>query len=109
RLLLGPFCGRPACQHIPISPGSPGVCAAAFLHRAPLLVPDVRAFPGHIACDADTRSELVLPLLLTPPGQDDLLCVGVLDLDCLCAGAFDDVDRDALERIARLIVDACDW
>ena len=105
RLLLAPFCGKPACQLINVAPGrARGVCADAFLGRRTVLVPDVDAYPGHIACDGGTRSELVCPLLL-PDGR----ALGVLDLDCLALGGFDERDRAGLERIARLVVDACDW
>ena len=64
-LLLGPFCGKPACQFINVSPTKArGVCADAFLRRSTKLVPDVEAYPGHIACDGETKSELVVPLVL---------------------------------------------
>ncbi|KAF7322043.1 GAF domain-containing protein [Mycena kentingensis (nom. inval.)] len=105
RLLLGPFNGRPACQYINTTPGKArGVCADAFLQRRPVLVPDVEAYPGHIACDGATKSEIVCPLVL-PDGT----AVGVLDLDCLRAGAFDEADLTGLEKIADLLVKRCDW
>src|SRR5262249_31620486 len=72
-LVVGPFQGKPACVRIPLGKG---VCGTAAARRETVLVPDVHSFPGHIACDAASRSEIVLPLLL-PNG--DLL--GVLDLD----------------------------
>ncbi|KAF9462459.1 GAF domain nucleotide-binding protein [Collybia nuda] len=109
RLLLGPFCGKPACQFINIDPKSArGVCADAFLQRKTLVVPDVNSYPGHIACDGETKSEIVCPLLL-PQGDGSQLPVGVLDLDCLAPAAFDEQDKLGLERISRLIVSACDW
>ena len=108
-LLLGPFCGKPACQLINVDPGKArGVCAHAYLQRSTVLVPDVAAYPGHIACDGDTQSELVCPLVLrAPDGAAEV--VGVLDLDCLARGGFDADDQAGLERIAALLVDACDW
>ena len=64
-LILGPFCGKPACQLINLAPTNPrGVCADAFLRKSSILVPDVHAYPGHIACDGETKSELVVPLIL---------------------------------------------
>ncbi|KAE9393219.1 GAF domain-like protein [Gymnopus androsaceus JB14] len=104
RLLLGPFCGKPACQFINVTPGrSRGVCADAFMHAETKLVADVESYPGHIACDGETKSEIVCPLI----SGDQV--VGVLDLDCLAMGGFDDEDREGLERIAALVVKACDW
>jgi len=108
KLLLGPFCGKPACQYINTSPGKArGVCADAFLNRNALLVPDVDLYPGHIACDGDTKSEIVCPLMI---GRGDgELVVGVLDLDCLAVDAFDDEDKSGLEKIAALVASSCDW
>ncbi|KAI0305387.1 GAF domain-like protein [Multifurca ochricompacta] len=92
RLLLGPFCGKPACQFIDITPGKGrGVCADAFMSRRIIVVPDVEAYPGHIACDGDTRSEIVCPLILGSSGKE--VTLGVFDLDCLAKGGFDDDDR----------------
>lgn len=103
-LLLGPFCGRPACQFIPVAPAKArGVCADAYTTAHTIVVPDVTSYPGHIACDGDTRSEIVCPLLLD--GQS----IGVLDLDCLALNGFDTDDRTGLERIAKLLVDSCRW
>ena len=103
-LLLGPFCGRPACQFIAVAPGKArGVCADAYTKAQTVLVPDVDKYPGHIACDGETKSEIVIPLL--KDGQS----IGVLDLDCLALNAFDDEDKIGLERIAKLIVDSCRW
>lgn len=108
QLLLGPFCGKPACQFINVAPEKArGVCADAYVSQATKLVPDVHAYPGHIACDGDTNSEIVCPLLLDE--DDKKLALGVLDLDCLAKGGFDEEDRKGLERIARLIVRCCDW
>ncbi|KAF9257975.1 GAF domain-like protein [Marasmius fiardii PR-910] len=107
RLLLGPFCGKPACMLIntttsPSRP-NPGVCADGFIHARSLLVPDVEQYPGHIACSALTKSEIVCPLF------NGTTTVGVLDLDCLALGGFDQEDLVGLERCAALISRACDW
>lgn len=105
RMLLGPFCGRPACQFINITPGmGRGVCADAFLQRRTIVVPNVDEYPGHIACDGETKSEIVLPLVLRS-GET----VGVLDLDCLALHGFGGEDKEGLEKIARLISDSSDW
>lgn len=111
KLLLGPFCGKPACQFITTAPGKArGVCANAFLQRTTALVPNVEEYPGHIACDGDTKSEIVCPLILKPRIRgDEGMCIGVLDLDCLSVNGFDEDDQMGLERIAELIVRACDW
>lgn len=110
RLLLGPFSGRPACQLIHVSPEKArGVCADAYLQKKTLVVPDVEAYPGHIACDGETKSEVVIPLLLEAAGEQEERAIGVLDLDSLALEGFDDRDRVGLERIAKLVVDACDW
>jgi GAF domain-containing protein len=90
-LVLGPFQGRPACVRIEIGRG---VCGAAAATRETQLVPDVHAFPGHIACDAASQSEIVVPLVRD--GQ----VIGVLDLDSPVKGRFDDEDRDGLEALA---------
>jgi GAF domain-containing protein len=94
-LVLGPFQGRPACVRIALGRG---VCGTAAAERRSIVVPDVEAFPGHIACDAASRSELVVPLL----NGDTLL--GVLDLDSPRPGRFDDADRAGCEVIAQVIV-----
>jgi len=88
-LVLGPFQGRPACVRIPLGAG---VCGTAARERRSILVPDVEAFPGHIACDTASRSELVVPLLL-----DDLV-LGVLDLDSPDLARFDARIRPAARR-----------
>ncbi|KAJ6538891.1 GAF domain-like protein [Mycena vulgaris] len=109
RLLLGPFNGKPACQYINTTPGKArGVCADAFLQRRTVVVSDVESYPGHIACDGETRSEVVCPLILR---LDDgtVRVFGVLDLDCLVVDGFDDEDKTGLEKIAELLVRACDW
>src|SRR5688572_2543435 len=94
-LVLGPFQGRPACIRIPFGKG---VCGAAAVTLEPQCVADVLAFPGHIACDAASRSELVVPLV----GADGAL-VGVLDLDSPSPGRFDGEDlAGCVELVQRL-------
>jgi L-methionine (R)-S-oxide reductase len=94
-LVLGPFQGKPACIRIAFGRG---VCGTAAATRTTQLVPDVHAFAGHIACDAASRSEIVVPLLR---GAELL---GVLDLDSPRAARFDAQDRDGLERLAAIWV-----
>jgi L-methionine (R)-S-oxide reductase len=110
RLLLAPFCGKPACQHIQVAPREKarGVCASAFVQSKTVLVPDVEAFPGHIACDGETKSEIVVPLVIKHGGSEDVT-LGVLDLDCLALDGFTEEDQVGLEKIAELLVSACDW
>jgi L-methionine (R)-S-oxide reductase len=93
-LVLGPFQGRPACIRIAL--GS-GVCGTAALERRSILVPDVAAFPGHIACDAASRSELVVPLFR------DGAVTGVLDLDSPDLGRFDSDDQAGCEALAAIV------
>lgn len=99
-LVLGPFQGRPACVRIAVGRG---VCGAAVAERRTQVVPDVEAFPGHIACDARSRSEIVVPIMV------DGEVVGVLDLDSPERARFDIVDRRALETIVKDIVPRVDW
>ncbi len=98
-LVLGPFHGKPACIRIALGKG---VCGTAAAERRSVLVDDVHAFPGHIACDAASRSELVVPLL----DGDRLL--GVIDLDSPVPARFDVVDLAGAERLAALWVAASD-
>jgi len=108
KLLLGPFGGKPACQYINIKPGKArGVCADAYLQRQTLIVPDVNSYPGHIACDGDTNSEIVIPLVLQKDGTE--ITLGVLDLDCLALNGFNEEDKTGLEKITELMVKGCDW
>jgi GAF domain-containing protein len=94
-LVLGPFQGKPACVRIPIGQG---VCGAAAAQGTTVLVPDVRNFPGHIACDPDSRSELVVPLI------EDGRVLGVLDLDSPLPARFDELDRDGCEQLVALLL-----
>ncbi len=106
-LVLGPFQGRPACVRIPLGRG---VCGTAALDRRTLVVPDVEAFPGHIACDSASRSELVVPILGGRPGdlQSAARVLGVLDLDSPAAGRFGADDARGLEAIVAAFVEATD-
>ena len=94
-LVLGPFQGKPACVRIPIGQGA---CGTAAARGATVLVPDVHDFPGHIACDPDSRSELVVPLI------EDGNVWGVLDLDSPLRARFDEIDRDGCEQLVTLLL-----
>ena len=94
-LVLGPFQGKVACVRIPMGRG---VCGTAAARRETLVVPDVNQFPGHIACDASSRSEIVVPLV-----QAGRL-LGVLDLDSPNLSRFDHEDRDGLQAAAKLLL-----
>jgi L-methionine (R)-S-oxide reductase len=94
-LVVGPFQGKPACVRIPLGKG---VCGTAAANRKTIVVRDVHEFPGHIACDAASQSEIVVPLL-----KDDAL-LGVLDIDSPSVGRFDDADRRGIERLATIFV-----
>ena len=89
-LVLGPFQGKPACVRIPVGRG---VCGTAAATMDTQRIDDVHAFPGHIACDADSRSELVVPLIVD--GQ----LVGVLDIDSPSLARFSDADQRGVERL----------
>ena len=91
-LVLGPFQGKPACVHIALDEG---VCGAAASTLQTQRVADVHAFPGHIACDPDSRSELVVPLVV----NGDL--VGVLDIDSPEPGRFSETDQSGVEMLCR--------
>ena len=94
-LIVGPFQGKPACVRIALGRG---VCGTAAAQRRTLVVPDVHQFPGHIACDAASRSEIVVPLI----AGGTLL--GVLDIDSPRPARFDEADARGLESLAELIV-----
>lgn len=97
-LVLGPFQGKPACVRIAIGRG---VCGTAAARRETVVVADVHAFPGHIACDAASNSEIVVPLF-SVPGDSASPLLGVLDLDSPRPGRFGDLDRAGLEALARI-------
>jgi len=94
RLVLGPFQGKVACIHIPLGKG---VCGMAVRRDESLLVPDVHAFPGHIACDSASNSEIVVPIHWG--GR----VVAVLDIDSPITGRFTEADRTGLEGFARVL------
>lgn len=100
QLVVGPFQGRPACVTIPL--GS-GVCGTAAATRRVQRVADVHDFPGHIACDVESRSEIVVPLLA------DGTLLGVLDLDSPVAKRFTRQDEELLVEIAECFVQSVDW
>lgn len=97
QLVLGPFQGRVACTRIPLDKG---VCGAAASRRETIVVADVHAFPGHIACDAASASEIVVPLI-----AGDRL-IGVLDIDSPIRDRFTPQDRKRVEEVAALLVRA---
>jgi len=97
-LVLGPFQGKPACARI--ARGA-GVCGLAWAQGRTIVVPDVHAFPGHIACDSASNAEIVVPLTAADGGV-----LGVLDLDSPLHDRFDASDRATLEELARLYVAA---
>lgn len=99
-LVLGPFQGKPACVRIPMGKG---VCGTAAAERKSLVVPDVNAFPGHIACDAASRSEIVIPII-----EHDRL-IGVLDIDSPVKERFDGVDQAELEKVVEILTRQTNW
>lgn len=96
-LVLGPFQGKTACVRIAVGRG---VCGSAVERRESVVVPDVDAFPGHIACDSASRSELVVPLI------KDGRVLGVLDLDSPNPNRFDEEDREGCETLVRIFLAA---
>lgn len=94
KLVLGPFQGRPACIEIPMGRG---VCGTAAKLDQTQLVEDVHAFPGHIACDSASRSEIVVPL------HENGVVTGVLDIDSPVENRFDEADRAGVEAFARVL------
>jgi len=93
-LVLGPFQGKTACIEIPVGRG---VCGTAVAENATQLVDDVHQFPGHIACDCASNSEIVVPL------RKDGKVIGVLDIDSPAFARFSNADREGLERFAELL------
>ena len=96
-LVVGPFQGKPACVRIAMGKG---VCGTAAVQRRTLVVADVDAFPGHIACDAASRSEIVIPLI----SKDSLW--GVLDIDSSTLARFDAIDQHGLEQLVAIFMQA---
>jgi len=100
QLVLGPFQGKPACIYIPVGKG---VCGTAVEEGRALRVDNVHDFPGHIACDAASNSEIVIPI------RDGERVVGVLDIDSPLLARFDSEDQKGLEGIVRILEQACVW
>ena len=98
-LVLGPFQGKPACVRIAMGKG---VCGTAARDKRSIVVPDVNAFPGHIACDSDSKSEIVVPLIRF--GK----VIGVIDVDSPNLARFDEDDRRGLEALADVFLNATD-
>ena len=96
-LVLGPFQGKTACVRIAVGRG---VCGTAVERKESIVVPDVHAFPGHIACDSASRSELVVPLI------KDGKVLGVLDLDSPSPNRFDEEDREGCESLVQIYLKA---
>ncbi|GAB6256576.1 GAF domain-containing protein [Peribacillus sp. NPDC101481] len=94
QLILGPFQGLPACVRIPMGRG---VCGTSAATEKTLRIEDVHQFPGHIACDAASRSEIVIPLM-----KDGKL-IGVLDIDSPVTDRFDEMDQQGLEKFAEIL------
>ena len=99
-LVLGPFQGKIACTRIPMGKG---VCGTAVSRAETVVVPNVHEFPGHIACDSASNSEIVVPVLA------DGTLHGVLDLDSPTLGRFDDDDREGLDALVALLVQRTAW
>lgn len=99
-LLLGPFQGKTACVHIPVGKG---VCGTAVLKDETMLIPDVHLFPGHIACDSASRSEIVIPI------HHNGNVIGVLDIDSPMVSRFDEEDKEGLEKVVTILENYCDW
>ncbi|KAJ4405691.1 hypothetical protein N0V82_010272 [Gnomoniopsis sp. IMI 355080] len=107
-LILGPFQGKVACQTIAFGRG---VCGTAAQTQQTQLVPDVDQFPGHIACDDDSKSEIVVPITVEVlhNGRVENKVVAIIDVDCAVANGFDEVDRRWLEALAAALGRGCDW
>ena len=100
KLTVGPFQGKPACIHI--APGK-GVCGTALVRDETVVVPDVHQFPGHIACDSASESEIVIPI------HADGRVVAVLDVDSPIKNRFSKEDQEGLERIVGLVEETVSW
>ncbi|KAJ4261236.1 hypothetical protein NW757_001626 [Fusarium falciforme] len=105
QLILGPFQGKVACQTIQFGKG---VCGAAAESQQTQLVHDVEKFPGHIACDGDSKSEIVVPIV-AEQGDGSKKLVAIIDIDCAELNGFDEVDKAHLEQLAALLAKGCDW
>ncbi|SMR45483.1 unnamed protein product [Zymoseptoria tritici ST99CH_1A5] len=100
QLILGPFQGKVACQTISFGKG---VCGAAAKTGKTQLVPDVERFPGHIACDGASKSEIVVPIV------KDGKVVAIIDIDCAVENGFDEEDQLKLEELADVLGQGCNW
>ncbi|NLY10338.1 MAG: GAF domain-containing protein [Firmicutes bacterium] len=99
-LVLGPFQGKPACVRIPLEKG---VCGTAAAKRETIVVEDVHQFPGHIACDAASNSEIVIPIIVNG------VLKGVLDIDSPEYARFDQDDKESLEAFLNVLKTNCRW
>lgn len=99
-LVLGPFQGKPACIRIPIGRG---VCGTAAASKETQRIKNVHDFPGHIACDSSSNSEIVIPIVV------DHRVVGVLDIDSPLLDRFQETDQKYLEAVVLLLEQSCDW
>ena len=100
-LLLGPFQGKVACQSISLGKG---VCGTAAQKGVTVIVPDVLEWEGHIACDSESRSEIVVPIF-----DKEGRVRGVLDVDCRTIAGFSETDKEGLEKILKLLSEHCEW
>ena len=100
KLVLGPFQGKPACIEIAVGKG---VCGTAVAERKTQLVEDVHQFPGHIACDSASNSEIVLPLI------KNHCLLGVMDIDAPIFNRFDEQDAAGLQALCQVLLDYVDW
>ncbi len=100
RLVLGPFCGKVACIHIALGKG---VCGTAASQNQTLVVSDVHAFPGHIACDSASNSEIVVPI------RQGGKVIGILDIDSPIYARFSDEDRNGLESFVGILEQTADF
>ena len=98
-LILGPFQGQPACVRIEVGKG---VCGLSVAQLDTIIVPNVHEFPGHIACDAASNAEIVVPVF------DGQHCLGVFDLDSPQLGRFDEQDAEGLNELVTIFVEACE-
>jgi GAF domain-containing protein len=99
-LVLGPFHGKPACVRIQLGKG---VCGTSAINREALMIENVHEFPGHIACDADSKSEIVIPMI-----KDDTI-IGVLDIDSPIYARFNDDDKNGLQQLIEILLFATDF
>ena len=101
-LILGPFQGKPACVRIPVLPQPRGVCGAAAFERKTQLVTNVHDFPGHIACDSASNSEIVVPLIVNDK------VIGVFDIDSPTLARFDREDQAGIEQLVKTLLHMTD-